>query len=185
MKNSDYMNYLALNQNILNKTFVIGGGPQSKNEKTPITTSEGTKVFLNGVHVIPENSDIIKCYNIGTVTHPDAMMGMPGSSGDLNYQICITEKEYLVLVSLKLSEFSNGKSKPAIDLLGMVQKESLPPHIQDHEEYYGLIAQEVLYCHFDSLFQYYDNVADLKDWDFDEDDALFQFVQTYFEKKKG
>ena len=176
---------MALNQNILNKTFVIGGGPQSKNEKTPITTSEGIKVFLNGVHVIPENSDIIKCYNIGTMTNPDAMMGMPGSSGDLNYQICITEKEYLVLVSLKLSEFSNGKSKPAIDLLGLVQKDSLPTHIEDLEDNYGFIAQEVLYCHFDSLFQFYDNVADLKDWDFDEDDALFQFVQSYFEKKKG
>ncbi len=179
------MNYLALNQNILNKTFVIGGGPQSKNECVPITTSEGIQVFLNGVHVVPENGDIIQCYNIGTMTHPDAMIGMPGSSGDLHYEICITEKEYLILVSLKLSEFSNGKSKPAIDLLGLVQKETLPSHIEDHEDNYGFIAQQVLNCHFDSLFKYYDSVADLKDWDFDEDDALFQFVQIYFEMKKG
>lgn len=184
MKNNDYMNYLALNQNILNKTFVVGSGPQSKNENVPITTYEGIVVFLNGVHAIPDNSDIIQCFNIGTMTHPDAMMGMPGSSGDLNYQICITEKEYLILVSLKLSEFSNGKSKAAIDLLGLVQKDSLPPHVEHHEDNYGFIAQEVLNCHFDSLFMYYDSMEDLKDWDFDEEDALFHFVKAYFENKK-
>jgi hypothetical protein len=40
---------------------------QSKNEIVPGTTTEGIEVLLNGVHAIPESSDIIQCFNIETI----------------------------------------------------------------------------------------------------------------------
>ena len=77
MASADHMNYLALNQNILNKGLVIGAGPREGTSETPITTAKGLKVFLNGTHVIPEHKELDKGSKIGSMIHPDAMSGMP------------------------------------------------------------------------------------------------------------
>ena len=87
MASADHMNYLALNQNILNKGLVIGAGPREGTSETPITTAEGLKVFLNGTHVIPEHKELDKGSKIGSMIHPDAMSGMPGSSGEISYEL--------------------------------------------------------------------------------------------------
>ena len=58
MTPNNHMNYLALNQNILNKSLVIGGGPSEGKSETPISTFEGLEVYLNGKHVMPELSEL-------------------------------------------------------------------------------------------------------------------------------
>jgi hypothetical protein len=181
MKNSDYMNYVALNQNILGKALIIGEGFKSEMQGIPTLSPEGIPIYLNGIHKLPQHSEIKDYLKIGKMTHPDAMIGMPGSSGELTYQFCVTQKEFLIVVMLKLDEFSIGKSKPANDLLALVKIEDLPDAISVSEDNYYLIAQEMMHCHFQELYKYYDSLEELQDWEF-EDDVLFDYVKAYFEK---
>ncbi len=184
MKAQNHMNYLALNQNILNKPLVIGKGPQEGSSVTPITTFHGLQVYLNGMHEMPEHEDLDTCFTIGSMVHPDAMMGMPGSSGNLSYEFWITEKEYIIVVRLKLDEFTNGESEPAADILSLVKKDEIPETIKQNEESYAMICQEMMLCHLESLFEFYENLEDLDDWSF-EDDTLYSFVEDHFELKNN
>lgn len=182
MKNSDYMNYLALNQNILGKFLIMGEGFRGKSEETPDISPAGIPVYLNGLHKVPGYAEVNTCFNIGAVIHPDAMMGMPGSSGELCYQLCITDNEFLVAVQLKLDEFSNGASNPARELLALVKKEDLPEELSDHEDNYYRIAQEMMHRHFQELFKYCGTFEELRDWEF-QDDGLSELVKAYFGAK--
>ena len=178
------MNYLALNQNILNKPLVIGKGPQEGSSVTPITTFHGLRVYLNGTHAMPEHEDLDKCFTIGSMTHPHAMMGMPDCSGVLSYEFWVTEKEYIIVVRLKLDEFANGESEPAADILSLVKKNEIPEIIEQNEESYAMICQEMMLCHLESLFEFYENLEDLNDWSF-EDDTLYSNVEYHFELKNN
>jgi hypothetical protein len=60
MNSSTHMNYLALNQIILNKGLIIGAWPQEGISKTTIITADGLQVFLNRTHVIPEHEELDK-----------------------------------------------------------------------------------------------------------------------------
>ena len=182
MNSNSHMNYLALNQNILNKGLVIGAGPQEGTSETPIITEEGLKVYLNGTHVIPEHEELDKWFTIGSMIHPDAMSGMPGSSGEISYEFWTTKMEYIIVVRLKLDESTCGESEPAADLLALVQRNALPNNIADNEDSYHVISREMILCHFDSLFEYYNSLEELDDWAF-EDDALYSFVKYHFELK--
>ena len=182
MNSSTRMNYLALNQNILNKGLTIGAGPQEGTSKTPIITAEGLQVFLNGTHVIPEPGELDKWFTIGSMIHPYAMSGMPGASGEISYEFWVTKMEYIIIVRLKLDEFTCGESEPAAEILALVQRNCLPNNLKDTEESYSIISREMLLCHFESLFEFYDSIEELDEWTF-EDDALYSFVQYYFELK--
>ena len=184
MASADHMNYLALNQNILNKGLVIGAGPREGTSETPITTAKGLKVFLNGTHVIPEHKELDKGSKIGSMIHPDAMSGMPGSSGELSYEFWVTKKEYIIIVRLKLDESAYGKSEPAADILAMVKRAELPDNIKDTEEYFPIISAEMILCHFDSLFEFYESMDATDDWTFN-DDTLYSYVERHFELKKA
>lgn len=184
MNSNSHMNYLALNQNILKKGLVIGAGPQEGTSETPIITAEGLKVYLNGTHVIPEHDELDEYFTIGSMVHPDAMLGMPGSSGEISYELWTTRMEYIIVVRLKLDESTNGESEPAADLLALVQRNELPNNIADNEDSYHVISREMLLCHFDSLFKYYNSLEELNDWAF-EDDALYSFVKYHFDLKKN
>jgi len=182
MNSSTHMNYLALNQNILNKGLVIGAGYQEGTSEIPITTAEGLQVFLNGTHVIPEHEELNKYFEIGSMVHPYAMSGMPGSSGEISYEFWVTEKEYIIIVRLKLDDSSFGESEPAADILALVKRDSLPKHLKDTTESYSIISRAMLLCHFDSLFEFYNSIEELDEWTF-EDDTLYSFVQYHFELK--
>ena len=184
MNSSTHMNYLALNQNILNKVLVFGSGPQEGTSEIPITTAEGLQVYLNGMHVIPDHEELDKWFEIGSMNHPNAMSGMPGSSGEISYEFWITEMEYVIIVRLKLDKSSCGESEPAADILALVKRNSLPEHLKelDNLENYSIISRDMLLCHFESLFEFYNNIDELNEWTF-EDDTLFSFVQYHFELK--
>jgi len=184
MNAQNHMNYLALNQNILNKSLVIGEGPQEGSSETPITTFHGLQVYLNGTHIMPEHEDLDTCFTIGSMTHPHAMMGMPDCRGDLSYEFWVTEKEYIIVVRLKLDEFANGESEPAADILSLVKKDEIPEIIEQNEESYAMICQEMMLCHLESLFEFYENLEDLDDWSF-EDDTLYSYVEDHFELKNN
>ena len=184
MNAQNHMNYLALNQNILNKPMVIGKGPQEGSSEIPTTTLHGLQVYLNGTHAMPEHEDLDKCFTIGSMTHPHAMMGMPDCSGDLSYEFWVTEKEYIIVVRLELDEFANGKSEPAADILSLVKKDEIPEIIEQNEENYPMICQEMMLCHLESLFEFYEKLEDINDWSF-EDDTLYSHVVHHFELKNS
>jgi len=52
MNSETHMNYLALNQDILNKPIVIGKGFREGESKTPISTFNGLQVYLSGINLL-------------------------------------------------------------------------------------------------------------------------------------
>ena len=171
MKSATHMNYLALQQNILGKPLRIGSGPDEGTETEPHITKNGFKVFLNGTHSQPDFSPINEHIHIGYMKHPHAMDGMPGCSGDLHYYLCITEHEYLVTISLKLDEETNGPSEAATDWLAIIKREDFPEEIEDCKDNYLDISEALLEAHLDTMFEFYESEEDLKEWQFG-DDAL-------------
>ncbi len=183
MASSENINYLTLNQNIFNTEKEIDKGHQERRSKTPINTFKGIQVYLNGTHVMPKRAELIKGFAIGSMKQPISMVGMPSCRGDLSYYFWVTKKEYITIVRLKLDELAFGESEPAIDILALVKRNTLPNSIPDTEESYSLIAQEMILCHFNSLFEFYESIEELEDWTF-KDDALHSFAQYHFELKK-
>jgi len=132
---------------------------------------------------MPEHDELDKRFEIGSMIHPDAMSGMPGSSGEISYDFWVTKKEYIIIVRLKLDESTCGESDPAIDILALVQRASLPNNLKDTEESYSIISTEMLLCHFASLFEFYESIEELDEWTID--DNLYAFVQKHFELKNA
>jgi hypothetical protein len=184
MNGSTHMNYLALNQNILNKSMVIGDGPQEGSVEKPINTFNGLQVYLNGTHKMPKHAKLNKGSLIGSMIHPNALDGMPDCTGELRYEFWDTNKEYLIVVRLKLDESSNGESEPAADILAMVKRDTMPDSITQTEENHDIISKDMILCHFDSLFEFYNSIEELDDWTF-EDDLLYSFVKYHFELKNA
>ena len=118
------------------------------------------------------------------MVHPYAMNGMPGSSGELSYEFWVTEKEYIIVVRLKLDEFTNGASEPATDILALVKRDEIPENIKQNEESYPIISQDMMLCHLESLFEFYETLKDLDEWSF-EDDTLYSYVEYHFELKNA
>ena len=184
MNSETHMNYLALNQNILNKPIVIGKGFREGESKTPITTFHGLQVYLNGTHTMPEHEELDKCFTIGSLTHPYAMMGMPGSSGEISYEFWVTEKEYIIVIRLQLNDFGEQEATPAAEILSLVKRDEIPGNIEQNKESYATICQEMMLCHLESLFEFYETIDDLEEWSF-EDDTLYSYVENHFELKKA
>lgn len=133
---------------------------------------------------MPEHEELDKCFTIGSMVHPYAMSGMPGSSGELSYEFWVTEKEYIIVVRLKLDEFTNGASDPAADILALVKRDEIPENIGQNEESYRILSQDMMLCHLESLFEFYETLEDSEEWSF-EDDTLYSYVEYYFELKKA
>ena len=184
MNSETHMNYLALNQNILNKPLIIGKGFREGESKTPITTFHGLQVYLNGTHTMPEHEELDKCFTIGSLTHPDAMMGMPGSSGELSYEFWVTEKEYIIVIRLQLNDFGEQEATPAAEILSLVKRDEIPGNIEQNKESYATICQDMMLCHLESLFEFYETIEDLEEWSF-EDETLISYVENHFELKKA
>ena len=184
MNSETHMNYLALNQNILNKPLVIGKGFREGESKTPISTFNGLQVYLNGTHAVPEHDELDKGLTIGSMTHPYAMMGMPGSSGELSYEFWVTEKEYIIIIRLQLNDFGEQEATPAAEILSLVKRDEIPESIEQNKENYAIICQDMMLCHLESLFEFYETIDDLEEWSF-EDETLFSYVKHHFEIKKA
>ena len=180
MNKSTQINYLALNQNILNKTMVMGSGPMEGIVREPILTFEGFSVYLNGYNKMPKLGNLLEYHTVGKITHPFAMNGTPSCSGELQYDFGITQNEYCILVRLKLDEDINGKSEQAVELVSLIQRSKISEAIDDSSENYYVFCREMLVCHFERLFKNYKCIDDLKEWTLN-DDALEQMINYYFE----
>lgn len=191
MKKSTHLNYVALYQNVMGKPLVIGSGPVEGDSKIPVISPEGLKVYLNGEHDLSDFFDddfqLDKIFLYGELIDPNAMIGMPSTSGTIKYGLGISNKFYLIFVRLKLDEESNGESEDAEDVLAIIKKSEIPQSFDygDKTEYY--IAREMLLCHFEFIFKHYDSYEQLLEegWEINEELALVDFIHHYFELKKS
>jgi hypothetical protein len=89
----------------------------------------------------------------------------------------------MILVGLKLDESTNGPSEEALDILAVVKRDEHTDKVAAKADHYKLIIRDMLLCHFDSLFEFYDTIEEVDDWTFFEDDLL-PVIQYHFELKK-
>ena len=180
MKANNHLNFLALQQNILGKPLLIGSGVQEGTETEPYTTKNGFKVWLNGKHPQPDFSEIQDHLHIGFMKHPHAMFGMPGSSGDLHYYLCITAHQYLATISLKLDEETNGPSDEVTDWIALMKREDVPEGFEDNSDFQFDIVEALLENHLQDIFEFYKTLDDINDWEF-VDDALRSLVMGRYD----
>lgn len=184
MTRNNQMNYIALNQQILNKSLLMGTGFVGREEENPFKSEQGLNIYINGSHKMPDHGEIETFLNIGEMYHPEIMFGMPGCGGKISYDFGITEKEFLVIVRVELDDFDeDNESEPAADLLALTKRDELPGNIKDEEDSYLLICQEMLSAHFSNMFEFHPSMEDLKDWTFNED-ALHELVQNFFKGRE-
>ena len=191
MENGTHINYLALNQNILGKTLVFGSGPKDGTEKKPILSHEGLKIYLNGKHnlneLLDENFKLDEIFSLGDMIHPNAMMGMPGSSGVINYEFGISKDFYVVIIKLKLDEATNGKSDEAVDILSLIRISEIPETFDYGSDNNYFLAKEMLLSHFENLFEFYDSYDQIIEEGFqvNEELAIGDIVKYHFDLKKA
>lgn len=181
MASKEFLNYLALYQNILKHKLAYGTNQSPELlSNNPINTELGLKLYLNGQINLPENSPLIDGIIIGKLIHPYAMIGMPSLKGELTYEFWETKFEYLIIVRLKLA-----KSKEESEaILSLIKKNQLPHNIKPAKENFRVIIREMTTSHFELLFEQYDNFNELKKekWKINED-YLSELILNYFSQK--
>ena len=190
MDNGTHMNYLALNQNILFKPLRIGAGPVEGTQLEPIISSIDIPIYLNGKHNFSEifsgNIHLTELSNLGQITHPNAMTGMPGQIGELTYDLGISDDYHIIIVRLKLDESTNGKSTEASEILSIVKNSDIPESFFEQWMYKLEIARSLLYPHFKELFEFYESYSSLIDSDFivESESALEEIIREFFEDRE-
>jgi hypothetical protein len=171
--------------------MIFGSGPQEGDATDPIISYEGLKIYLNGTHNLSKyvegDFELTELIRFGDMIHPDAMMGMPGSSGELKYELGITNKYYVIIVRLKLDEETNGESEEASDLLALIEKSEIPSSFDYGEDTNYFLVKEMLLAHFDNLFEFYDSYEQLIDEGFEinEELALNEIIKYHFDLKQS
>ena len=66
--------------------------------------------------------------------------------------------------------------------MALVKRDEIPGNIEQNKESYATICQDMMLCHLESLFEFYETIDDLDDWSF-EDDTLYSYVEYHFELK--
>jgi hypothetical protein len=184
MKTSNHMNYIALQQNIIGKSLMFGQGAIGKEEIEPIQSKSGLNVFINGQNIIPSHGEILDKKFIGELIHPAAMIGMPDTSGELTYHLCTTNDSYFIVVGLKLDDEVNGNSESCYDLLGIIFKKDLPDSFSNENDLLYDLCEEILFLHFDYLFDCYESIEDIKDWEIPEEGVMNGMIDDWFKNKQ-
>ncbi|MCE2789752.1 MAG: hypothetical protein LW630_07560 [Saprospiraceae bacterium] len=173
------MNYIALNQTIFKKFGVIGQGFRGGDRKAPGHTRRGYDVWINGVHEMPEISEISDYYEIGSLEYPDLMIGMGDGSGEIKYWLGVSEKEYALVIGVKLHE--DPSDDHAFDLAAFVRKDSIPPGRSEEVVYLNDVADELLIAHF-THFLGTDNIDEFKPCIEDTESDILKKAFEYYEQ---
>lgn len=172
------MNYIALNQTIFKKRGVIGQGFTGGDQQTASKTLRGYHVWINGVHHLPEISEVTAYYDIGSLEYPDLMIGMGDGSGEIKYWLGATEKEYVLVVGVKLHE--DPSDDHVIDIASFVRKDNVPVD-SSVDKYLSAIVTELLIAHF-THFLGTDGVSDFKPCIEESSSEILKSVFDYYEK---
>jgi hypothetical protein len=173
------MNYIALNQTIFKKYGVIGQGFRGGDRKMPGHTLRGYYVWINGVHEMPEISEIKDYYEIGSLEYPDLMIGMGDGSGEIKYWLGISEVEYALVVGVKLNQ--DNAEDYAFDVAAFVRRDSIPPGRSEEVVYLNDVADELLIAHF-THFLGTNGVSDFKPYIKESGNDILMKVFDFYEK---
>ena len=174
------MNKVALQQNVLGKMLKIGTGFVGKDEDDPVITHQGYKVYLNGKHKLPNETEFNQRMIIGEITHPYIMPGMSSYPGVIKYDCLIGHESYAIIAEVKIDDIED---EPAIDIVAMSLR-SDNPYEMDEEEDLPFLLSEMLILHFDNLFSFYKSFEDLEPegWII-KDKSIQNVIKEYFERK--
>jgi len=173
------MNHIALNQTILKKYAVFGQGFKGGEKKYASKTPRGYYVWINGYHDLPEHSEIIQHFELGSFEYPNLMTGMGDCSGEIKYWIAITEWEYLLLVGVSLN--ADDSEDYAVDVAALVFKDRVPMSQKEQEENLAEIAGELLIAHY-THFLDKEEIAEFKTCVQESNKKLLISVINFFEE---
>ena len=63
-----------------------------------------------------------------------------------------------------------------------MKRVDFPSNINDDESVYGLVSKEMMFCHFDKLFEFLEKKENFEDWEF-EGGFINEIIDEYFEGK--
>jgi hypothetical protein len=155
------MNIVALNQTLFKKWSIMGQGFKGGNKNSASTTLRGYHLWINGIHDLPEISEITEQHELGSLQYPFLMYGMGDGSGEIKYWIGVTEWEYVLLVGVILNDSPKSNDEYAIDIASFVFKDRVPLPKNQHSENLIEIAGELLIAHY-THFLGLDGAVDFK-----------------------
>ena len=142
------MNIIALNQTLFKKHAIIGQGFKGGNKNYASESARGYYLFINGVHNLPEISEITEKYEQGNLQYPFLLDGMGDGGGEIKYWFGVTEWEYVLLVGVKLNGAVEDNDDYAIDIASFVFKDRVPFPKSKHNEFAKEIVGELLIAHY-------------------------------------
>ena len=77
----------------------------------------------------------------------------------------------------------NGISESCYDLLGIIFKKDLPDSFSNENDLLYDLCEEILFLHFDYLFDCYESIEDINDWEISEEGILKVLIENWFENK--
>ena len=171
------LNYIAINQTLFKKTFIIGQGFIEGKQNYADTSLNGWYVFVNGKTIIPEYGDIKKLYTIGTMYCNNLITGMSTCGGQIQYYLGVTEDEFLVIVDLKLDEKTVGETDSTEEVAVFMFQNRLPSsEFIDGKIAIDKIAKELMFCHL-TVFIGTDNPKEvLKEIKIDNNSTLLKII---------
>jgi len=184
MEESNTMNCIALQQNILEKSMIVGQGFLEGALATPEKTNTGLRVYINGKHIIPvlREMNLKEEFCFAKVHHPYALIGMPDSSGELIYIFRVCEEACMILIGLHIDEEFNGSSEIVWDILSIALQSENGNLLSKYDHH--TIISSLIKNHFDRLFSNFDTIDELDDWNL-EGVIYVDLVHLYFETQKN
>jgi hypothetical protein len=142
------LNIIALNQTLFKKSAIIGQGFKGGNKNSASRTPRGYHLFINGIHNLPEISEITEQYEQGSLQYPFLIYGMGDGGGEIKYWFGVTEWEYVLLVGVKLNGAFEDTDDYAVDIASFVFKDRVPFPKNKHNELAKEIVGELLIAHY-------------------------------------
>ena len=140
------LGHLALNQTLFNKNLIVGKGFDECKQSFPDKSFDfGWFVFVNGRTEIPDVTGSIKeIWEIGNMYYPDLLIGMSPLGGKVKYTLVITDKEWQIIVGVKLDD-NEGSSSEFIEGIATVM--FLEDYLGRGEFTIAKLAKELLMPH--------------------------------------
>lgn len=147
-KKQHVLNVLALNQTLFKKSAITGKGFKGGNKNMASTTPRGYHLWINGVHSLPETSEITEYHELGSIQYSHLITGMGNGRGEIKYWLGVTESEYVLLSGVILDDTLEETDEYAMDIASFVFKDRVPIPLSQHNENLTEIAGELLIGHF-------------------------------------
>jgi hypothetical protein len=147
-KNTDFMNTVALNQTLFKKFPVVGQGFSGGTRNIASTTPNGYILWVNGIHEMPNPTELLEFNEMGTIQYPHLISSMGDVGGEIKYWFGITQWEYILFAGVQLNPSFDDSDDHYVEVASLIFKDRVPIPAAEHFENYSEIAGELLLAHF-------------------------------------